>query len=219
MAAPPRHLTKTEVALQVLRARIQSGQLRPGQRLRVEELAEELEMSPTPIREALRVLQADGAIDYRAHHGIVIAEISVDEIREIYRLRTLLEALAVELAVPRLDADRLATLERLHQQGAAAGTNGGSALAEQNSAWHWTIYDASGSPLLNDFVRRLWEAFPWRTMWALQGQPELSQRQHARIMEEIRRGNAKRAAERMRVHVGSGEKTLLAQLERERLTR
>jgi DNA-binding GntR family transcriptional regulator len=217
MAAPPRHLTKTEVALQVLRQRIQSGQLRPGQRLRVEELAGELEMSPTPIREALRVLQADGAIDYRAHHGIVVAETSVEEIREIYRLRKLLEPLAVELAVPRLDAAGLDALERIHGQGADDPSRG-RALADQNSAWHWAVYDATGSPLLNDFVRRLWEAFPWRTMWALPGQPETSQHEHERVMAAIRRGDAEQAAERMAQHVASGEKALLAQLELEQPT-
>ena len=62
----PRHLTKTEIALQVLRERIGSGDLAAGKRLRVEELAGELEMSPTPVREALRLLQADGLVDYRA---------------------------------------------------------------------------------------------------------------------------------------------------------
>jgi DNA-binding GntR family transcriptional regulator len=214
---PLRHLTKTEVALEVLRERVRSGQLPPGQRVRVEEVARELDMSPTPIREALRVLQADGLVDYRPHHGIVVAETSSEQIVEIYRLRTLLEPAAVELAVPLLDDARLAELERLHEQhSAAAAAKRGGALGQHNSAWHWTIYEASGSPLLNDFIRRLWEAFPWRTMWALPGRAERSQHQHAEVMKAIRARDAVRAAGEMRAHVASGEETLLEQLAREK---
>jgi len=210
----PRHLTKTEIALQVLRDRIGSGDLVAGTRLRVEELANELGMSPTPIREALRLLQADGLVDYRAHYGIVVAKPSVDEIRDLFRLRSVLEPLAMELAVPRLDASALAQLERAHeQQVEAVRANRGSTIAKSNSDWHWTLYEAAGSPLLNDFIRRLWQAFPWRTMWALPGRSELSLRQHTAMMRAIGKGDAKRAAELLRSHVTSGEATLLAQFE------
>jgi DNA-binding GntR family transcriptional regulator len=208
----PRHLTKTEIALQVLRERLRSGELAPGSRLRVEELATDLQMSPTPVREALRLLQADGLVDYRAHHGIVVSELSPDEIQDLFRLRTVLEPLAVELAVPRLGPDDLARLERLHeQQVAAVAAKRGSAIAQHNSDWHWTIYDAVGSPLLHDFLRRLWEVFPWRTIWALPGRPEQSLAQHEALMAAIRKGDAARASALMREHVASGETTLLEQ--------
>ncbi len=72
------HKTKTELALQVLRDRIRTGELEPGQRLRLNDLTAELGMSPTPIREALRLLQADGLVDYRPHQGIVVAELSLE---------------------------------------------------------------------------------------------------------------------------------------------
>jgi DNA-binding GntR family transcriptional regulator len=203
--------------MQVLRDRIRAGELAPGERLRVEELARELDMSPTPIREGLRVLQADGLVNYRAHYGIVVAEITSEQIKEIYRLRTLLEPAAVELAVPQLDDEQLSELERLHDLHAAAlSSNRPGAIAQLNSEWHWALYDASGSPLLNDFIHRLWETFPWRTMWALPGRIELSHRQHARVMKAIRARDAARAAEQMRLHVASGEETLLERLERER---
>jgi DNA-binding GntR family transcriptional regulator len=208
--ATPRHLTKTEIALQVLRERLRAGELAPGSRLRVEELANDLQMSPTPVREALRLLQADGLVDYRAHHGIVVSELSEDVIHDLFRLRTVLEPLATELAVPRLGPDDLAKLERLHeQQVSAVAAKRGSAIAQHNSAWHWTLYDAAASPLLHDFLRRLWEVFPWRTIWALPGRPEQSLAQHEALMVAIREGDAAGAARLMREHVASGETTLL----------
>jgi len=212
--ATPRHLTKTEIALQVLRERIGSGDLAPGARLRVEELANDLEMSPTPVREALRLLQADGLVDYRAHYGIVVTEYSADEVRDLFRIRALLEPLAVELAVPRVGPDELGELEQIHEQQEAAVRDGsGSAMSKTNADWHWAIYEASGSQLLNEFIRRLWQAFPWRTMWAVPGRSELWLRQHTALMDAIRAGDANGAAELMRTHITSGEETLLAQLE------
>lgn len=216
MAAPPLHLTKSELAVQVLRERIRSGELAPGARLRVEQLARELEMSPTPIREALRILQADRLVNYRPHYGIVVAEFSDAQIHEIYRVRALLEPFAVELAVPLLDDQQLSELERLHEQHATAvQSDQASVIGHLNSAWHWMIYEASGSPLLNSLIHGLWEASPWRTMWALPGLRELSHREHASVMEAIGLRDAARAAEAMRVHVDSGEAMLLARLEGE----
>src|SRR5262245_28498270 len=110
----PEHSTKTELALEVLRERIRNGELAPGERLRVDELTQELGMSATPIREALRLLQADRVVDYRPHHGIVVAELSIGKTEEVYRLRALLEPLAVELAVPKLDDAARAEIESLH---------------------------------------------------------------------------------------------------------
>lgn len=191
--------------------------MQPGQRLRVEELTHELGMSPTPIREALRLLQADRLVDYRAHHGIVVAELSPAETTEIFRLRALLEPLATEIAVPLLTERQIEELERLHEQhSAAVASERGRAIPERNAAWHWAIYQASGSTILMDFIRRLWEAFPWRTIWALPGRTELSLDEHAAVMEAIGMRDAALAAARMRAHIESGQETLLDRLELER---
>src|SRR5262249_30260525 len=161
---------------------------------------------PTPIREALRLLQADGLVDYRPHHGIVVTELSADATAEVYRLRALLEPLAVELAVPRLTDADAEELERLHERHAR------SPSSDDNPAWHWTICAASGASLLHDFVRRLWEAFPWRMISALPGRARVSHEERDAVMEAIRRRDAGAAAERMRAHVSSSRETLLAHL-------
>jgi DNA-binding GntR family transcriptional regulator len=216
MVVTPRHLTKTELALQALRERIRSGELRPGERLRVDELTRELGMSPTPIREALRLLQADRLVDYRPHHGIVVAEVSAETTAEVYHLRAVLEPLAVELAVPGLTDEGMAELERLHERHASAGSSQRlGAVADPNWAWHWAIYEASGWAILVDLIRQLWEAFPWRTMWALPGRMSLSLDEHEAVMAAIREGDPSAAAERMRAHVTSGRETLLAHLRKE----
>jgi DNA-binding GntR family transcriptional regulator len=211
------HKTKTELALQVLRDRIRTGELEPGRRLRLKDLTQELGMSPTPIREALRLLQADGIVDYRPHQGIVVAELSLQEIDDVLRLRRLLEPYAVERAVPNLTPARSRELERLHEKVLAVVASGrGTAVTDANAAWHWAIYEIAGSPHLKEFIRRLWDAYPWRTMWALPGRSEQSAVEHQAVMDAIAAGDAKLAAERLAAHLTSGEASLLDRLERER---
>ena len=213
--APPRHLTKTELALELLRERIRSGELAPGQRLALEELTQSLGMSATPIREALRLLQADHLIDYRPHHGVIVKESSPDATVEIYRIRSVLEPLAAELALQSLSEERLAELERLHDALRTAVSSGrGKRIAEVNAAWHWALYESAHSRYLNDFIRRLWEGFPWRTMWALPGRAEQSLLEHEAMMEAIRAGDGDEVSARMRSHIVSGAETLVDGAER-----
>jgi DNA-binding GntR family transcriptional regulator len=211
------HQTKAELALQVLRERIRTGELEPGQRLRLNQLTRELGMSPTPIREALRLLQADGLVHYHPHQGIVVAVSSAEETADVVRLRCLLEPLAIELVVPTLTPEQLRRLQDLHAQLLdAVDAHHGSAISASNASWHWAIYEACGSLHLQRFIRRLWDAYPWRTMWALPGRPEESAREHERIMEAIALGDAALAAERMREHILGGQLSPPNRLERER---
>jgi len=209
MAQTATHRTKTELALQILRDRIRTGALEPGRRLRLNQLTAELGMSPTPIREALRLLQADGLVTYRPHQGIVVAELSEPQTAEVIRLRCLLEGSAVELAVASLTPARLRELERLHQRFLAASAAGrGREIVTGNEAWHHALYEASGSPLLVEFIRRLWDVYPWRTMWVLPGRAEQSAQEHEAIMEALRTGDGAAAAERLQAHITSGLTTL-----------
>lgn len=209
------HITKMDLAVHELRERILSGQLQPGERLRVETLTDELGMSPTPIREALRVLQADRLVHYRPHRKIVVAEVSIDQVAEIYQLRAELESFATELAVPRLQEGGLDELEAAHAQWIRAAARGrGTKLADTNNHWHWTIYRAAGSTRLEDFIRRLWEAFPWRTQYELPGLRESSIPEHETVMAAVRAGDSALARARMRDHICSGQQSLLTALRR-----
>src|SRR5215210_8838164 len=106
-------MTKTQAAFHRIRAAIEDGRLKPGDRLRATALQEELDMSPTPIREALRLLQAQGLVEHRPHHGMVVAEYPVEETEEVYRLREVLEPMAAGLAAERASAEQL---ERIHRR-------------------------------------------------------------------------------------------------------
>jgi DNA-binding GntR family transcriptional regulator len=206
------HQTKTELALSLLREGIRSGRLKPGERLLIKALEEQLKMSPTPIREALRQLQADRLVDMRPHHGVVVAEVSDTDTEEIIRLRATLEPLAVERAATRMTPETLVAIDNLHARIRAAVSAGRAAtLSKLNAEWHWLIYDACESQLLLEFIRRLWDTFQWRTLWAVPGRSDESVEQHEAILNALRasKPRPREAAAAMRAHVLTAGETLL----------
>jgi len=101
-------VTKTDAAFEELRREIYSGELKTGQPLLVRELTERLGLSPTPIREALRLLQAAGLVTHQPHHMMVVRTASVAQDEDIFALRLELEPLAAAKA-----AERATAAERL----------------------------------------------------------------------------------------------------------
>jgi DNA-binding GntR family transcriptional regulator len=110
-----RHRTATQHVAECLREAIAAGALTEGEALVQDEMAAALGVSRTPIREALRLLEAEGWIDFHAHRGAVVSTLSADEVRQIFEIRFALESLALRQSVPHLDAaafDRLAGVLR-----------------------------------------------------------------------------------------------------------
>ena len=198
-------MTKTDVAFETLRTGIEEGRYKPGEHLKLADLLEELQMSPTPIREAMRLLQAEGLLEHQPHQGVVVRSYSAEKAEEIYRLRGLLEPLATELAVERASEAEVAAIRSLHDELCRAiGARGAqSGVAELNAAWHREIYDASGSPYLKDFISRLWTALPVRAIW-LTRRGAHSSAQHAGIMAAIEAREPEEAGRLMKEHIDFG---------------
>lgn len=87
MTRPLRPPTAQEFVLTELRRAIVSGQLRPGAAIRQDTLAESLGVSRVPLREALKILEGEGQVTYRPHRGYFVADLSYDDLREVYRIR------------------------------------------------------------------------------------------------------------------------------------
>jgi len=103
-----------------IRRWIVEGRLRPGERLVEQRLAEELELSRTPIREALRMLQSEGLVRFEPNRGARVRSLTVADIDDLYELRGRLEAMAAELAAVRATPDQLDRLMAAEADFAAA---------------------------------------------------------------------------------------------------
>jgi DNA-binding GntR family transcriptional regulator len=192
------YTSKTDMVAAMLREMIVSGEVSPGAPLRQRDLAGRFDVSATPIREALRRLEAEGLVVGDTHRGATVAKPDEGATADNYRIRAALEPLATEMATERIDAEALAELEEINDV-IRAIPEGDPSYREENARFHFAIYDASGSPVLVSLIRTLWRALPQQPAPARSH--EESADQHAGILEAIRRRDRGRAGVLTREHI------------------
>ncbi len=205
-----------EAVLAELRRRIGAGELRPGEPIRAEQVGAELGVSRVPVREALRILEGEGQVVYEPHRGSFVADLSLDDLGELYRMRELLEEEAIRAALPLDDS----TLERLAEHVADADSASArgdlAAYAEANRRFHLELYAASGRPLLARTIRQLWDASDaYRALYANRGAHRAAASEHHRaILAAIASGDADAAVaaqDRHREHALAALTAVLAE--------
>ena len=148
-----------EYALEELREAIILGELPAGTPLKLDELARSLDMSISPIREAVRRLEALGLAEHIPHQGAKVLDFDPDELRDLFDVRLALESLAVRRAADRLTVAEGETarrhLERLDEARAAGDVR---AATRAHTDFHFTLYDASGSTWLPRLIRPAWDS-------------------------------------------------------------
>lgn len=151
--------TTAQHAVDWLRAAIIDGDLKPGDRIRQDEVAERIGVSIGPVREALRALEQEGQVTYRARRGYFVTELRAADLVEIYALRQLLEARAARVAMPGLDDDALDRIEMAARDCAdAAGTGDVAAELEANRRFHFGLLESPEQPHLIRLIRQLWDS-------------------------------------------------------------
>jgi DNA-binding GntR family transcriptional regulator len=142
-----------EKAYAEIRDAIHAGRFPPGAHLKEGELADLIGVSRTPIREALRRLNAEGAVKFMRNHGAFVADWSLDEIKEIFDLRAMLEGYAVERAAERASPEQVVRLRHLAEEMLALEAKGTpdalSRIAEANGEFHRLIIQAAGTQRLS----------------------------------------------------------------------
>ncbi len=188
-----------------------SGQLRGGSVLTERKLAEALDVSRTPLRDALLMLEGEGLLKRRSPRYLEVKQMSVAEYMQILNIRRLLEPEAARLSIGRVDAAELA---RLHRQLAglladdAVGLESGQSTAMDNAV-HEAIADGSGNPLMAGMIRDLRR----RTrIFDLGRMPERAQavyQEHLNIVVAIEIGDPHGAAEAMTRHIDNVKSAVL----------
>jgi len=192
------YVSKSDMVTDALRELITDRQLPPGTPLRQRDLAEQFDVSYTPVREALRRLEAEGLVVADVHRGAAVARTESDELEENYRILAALEALAGSIAVQKITDQDLAEIEALYQQVAACDPDDDQ-LAELNRQFHFRIYECARSPMLLLLMRLLWRSFPHGPQ---SGRPHReSVRQHAGIVQALTSRDEEQVAAIIRDHV------------------
>lgn len=142
-----------------LRDFLMAGQLQPGQKLTLRELAAALNVSPMPVREAVRHLAAEGALEVLPNRRIRVPVITKARFRELLRIRVSIEGLAVEEATRRIRMDDVDRMEELNRQFAAEMQRrqaDGVKLWRINKDIHFIMYEAADMPKLLPIIEGLW---------------------------------------------------------------
>ena len=191
-----------DALVETLRDDIIRGDLVPGQHLRLEEIAARFDVSTMPVREALRDLEAEGLVTIFPHRSAVVAQLSADDLQDIYDIRATLEEMATRLAVPLVTKATLTELTSLVEQ-MDSHLGDVVALVKLNHQFHLTLYAASGRKHLCELNRIL----RYRTQHYLHafivelGRMPQAQVEHRAILEACKRGDAEQAGTIMHDHV------------------
>lgn len=147
-----------EIVFETMREAIINGDLAPGERLMEVQLAEEMGVSRTPVREAIRKLELEGFVAMIPRKGAYVADYSVKDITEIFEIRASLESLAAGLACERITEEELDELQRLVvRAGENAKNNDLESLINVDTAFHDRIFKASRNSRLEQMVSNLRE--------------------------------------------------------------
>jgi DNA-binding GntR family transcriptional regulator len=204
-------MRKTSVMVaDLIRDGILEGRLRPGERLKEDMLAKELDVSRTPVREAIAMLQAEGLLEAHQHRGAEVRSYTPAELEEIYDLRSILEGYGARRAATRITERDLARLRASVERMEKLQPKDLEHLVQQNGIFHDTILQAADSQRLVTMVTQtralplIYQSYAWYTP----AQLSLSLEYHRRVLSALERHDAEQAEYDMRHHLFNAREAL-----------
>lgn len=207
-----------EIVFETLREAIITGQLKAGERLMEVQLAEEMGVSRTPVREAIRKLELEGLVVMVPRKGAYVADLSTKDIADVFEIRAALEALAAALACERITEEELEELERLLVKVAeCAEKNDLETLIQVDTQFHDVLYRASRNDRLVQIINNLREQIQRfrTTSLATPGRMRETVEEHKALVEAIAARNVELAQRLAQEHIENAENRLLEAIREE----
>ncbi len=199
-----------------LKQEIMSGDLEPGQRLTIECIAERLEVSTMPVRDAVRRLDGLGFLKVAPRRGVFVEEFDQNRFKNIMEIRIALEGLAVELAATRIPQESLEDAKNTYRRAGDHYARVGdlSRLAECDNLIHDLIINCSRNPLLIEMMRQLQDLIDWAHQIVAKYRPGAqvdALPEHLAIIDALRRRDVAATKSTVRDHLlNTLDRTLLA---------
>jgi DNA-binding GntR family transcriptional regulator len=215
---PIESATLQESVYQQLFQAIVSGRIPPGERLMIGEIANQLQVSPMPVREALHRLQATGFLSPLKKRGNVVNQLSTENIKELTQIRLILEPMAAEQAALLRREETLLRLNDLHEEYIdAIKLRDSDRFLQINKEFHHTIYRESGMPILFQVIELLWaRASPYIYILMRESVPtdlEWSIDTHSGIIDAMRQRDSRLMADFIRTDLSKAAQALFGMLE------
>lgn len=202
--------SRAEFAYQCMLKSIRDGTLAPGHRVREADIAEQLKISRTPVREALRRLETEGLLTTAAYRGLVVASLDYQAVMELYQMREVLEGTAASLAARHAsDAEVVALRDILSSEQNVSMDP--APHAEQNRRFHNAIYHAAHNRYLLRSLNSFRDAMALLgpTTFSVPGRSSTALIEHRKILEAIARHDANAAESCARAHIRMAQQARL----------
>lgn len=202
-----------EVAAYV-RELIMSGQVRQGEFVRLERVANDLGISTTPVREALLSLRGEGFVQLEPRRGFIVASLSRQDVKDAFLVQAAIAAELAARAATRSSSDDLVELERLQEQMDKAAVDADADTIEHaNHSFHRIINLSGRSPKLAWFLSTAVRYAPRRFYGTIQGWAQASQDDHQAILKALRAGDVETCRTAMHTHIVHAGELLVTHLE------
>ncbi len=209
LAPPMNFISKSEYVCRSIRNAILNGIIKPGSFLNQAELAEQLQVSRMPIRDAINMLAREGLVRIMLHKGAKVTHFIPKDIQEIYAIRKILEGYAIREATPHIKKDLLSRLEEInHNIHQHAQKGDVDALIKENERFHLLLYEPCQNQRLVELIQNLWSSYPKRIFWEIKGRAEEVVNQHKEILAAVRAGDPEKAEKLIQANLVLSPKAL-----------
>lgn len=206
-----------EIVFETIREAIINGHLQPGERMMEIQLAEEMGVSRTPVREAIRKLELEGFVVMIPRKGAYVAGISLKDIADVFEIRIALEGLAAALAAERMTESELEQMERvLVKKAKTIETNDLEGLVEADTEFHEILYRSSRNERLGQIINHLREQIQRFRATSLSDPKRMreSLEEHKKIVEALSERNIALAQAAAQEHIENAENSMLEAVRR-----
>lgn len=206
-------ISRMDLVTDAIRKAILGGVLAPGEQLVERVIADQLGVSKTPVREALRSLEASGLLEAYPSRGVVVRQADAKLVEDLYEYRLLLEPAAVRMAVPHRDPADLKQLEAKLDLGRQLGEEQNlTELSRLNRSFHEGLYERCQNELLKSALDGMGDqlAFVAAAGWRANSSWDTERCEHAEILQAVLAGDAVKAGELTYAHIESAWARLLA---------
>jgi len=191
-----------------LHAAILNGRIKPGTKLNISELAEELNVSAVPVREALRQLEAEGCVSFQPNKKVVINQLSEEELNDIYMVMLPMEELALERCFDKIEDSGYLALQGIIDEMTRIGVS--KEWINLNWRFHTQIHEIAGSPRLLNILKVLRSnIIPYLHLSILdEARTNQANQEHLEIFEALKSQKKEKAKAILHRHLENGQKTI-----------
>lgn len=205
--------TREELAAEKLREAILVGHFKAGEKLDQGAISKQLNVSLSPVREAIRTLAAEGILTMVPHKGALVTELSVEQIKELHEIRGFLEGQAAKKAVPCLSSQQLTNLEKIIDT--AHKTDDRESLQALNNEFHQIIYGAYAQPETLKIIKHIRnQVAPYIRLYLDSGLKEEAWSAHQRIFDACKAKDAELAEKETQKHLAEVCEGILGALDK-----